>query len=223
MNHDNGRRTCSAAPPTIQAQSTPCRVKCDNCGATKGGEDPLDAIDAADRAGWRLVDVNEYTSQLCPGCLQSRLIRCGEAAVWRLCDEFVRRLAGKPRRELPLMPPRGAIKEVVVHAAMLSAATVFAAEYLDRLLPLSWWMRRGIRIEPLSTARQVAIVLLAQAGLWNKSSVARSFGRSPAVSHQAERVVSDRATTDNEFRDRFAEAQRRFKEALGLINGEARL
>jgi len=198
-------------------------MTCEGCGITKGGEDPLDALDAADRAGWRLVELGHTTSQLCPACVQNRVNGGGKAVVWRLCDEFIRRLAGRPRRELPLMPPRGAAKEVVVHAAMMAAASVFAAEFLDQLLPLSWWMRRRVRIEPLSTARQVAIVLLGRAGRWNKTAVARSFGRDPAAFHWAKRVVENRAETDDDFRRRFDDAEQRFRESLELINGEGRL
>jgi chromosomal replication initiation ATPase DnaA len=84
-------------------------------------------------------------------------------------------------------------------------------------------MRRRVRIEPLATARQVAIVLLGRAGRWNKTAVARSFGRDPATFHSASRAVENRAETDDDFRRRFQEAEQRFRESLELINGEGRL
>jgi hypothetical protein len=197
-------------------------VVCDNCEATKPGEDPLDAIEAADRAGWRLVEMAGVTSQLCLACVQARVNEGAGVTVWRLCDEFARRLAGKPRRELPLTPPRVAVKEVVIHAAMMSSASVLAPEYLDQGLPLSWWMRRHVRTEPLNTARQVAIVLLGELR-WKKSKVARSFGRSPAAFSWAARAVRDRAEVDKEFRAQLLEAERRFHGALKLMRNGGRL
>src|SRR6185503_10912746 len=49
------------------------RLTCEGCGIARGGEDPLDALDAADRAGWRLVELGPTTSQLCPACVQNRV------------------------------------------------------------------------------------------------------------------------------------------------------
>lgn len=115
----------------------------------------------------------------------------------------------------------GRTKEVVVNAAMLAAVQAFAAEHMERFVPMAWWMRRRLRIEPLATARQVAIVLLGRAERWTKSTVARSFGRNPAVFHWAQRAVQDRVAADPAgFGARFSEAQRRFDESLKLMEGE---